>query len=299
MTVPFTPRHQRAATASAAVAFVLASLYGLSRLTTPTPATLPVAANLPPCPTFPTPIPADFHGGAIIPAAGLHRGVVSVTFDDGFQDVYDNALPILVAHHIPSTQYVISGSMQGDSEYVTAAEVADYVRSGQEVGSHTVTHPHLDQLTPAQVQTELTLSREQLTAVTAPAGQPMVCDFAPPYGEATVPTSTMGVYTSARGSQEIGYNGRGTNPYQIKVRDIDATTTPADVQSWIDDAVAGKYWLVLVYHSISPHAATDLAIGRPYGTLPADLNTEMTAVEHSGLIPLTMSAALAEVIPQK
>jgi peptidoglycan/xylan/chitin deacetylase (PgdA/CDA1 family) len=293
-------RKQRTLSGLAAVAVVTASLYGLAQITSPTKATAqPVARNLPPCPVLSETVPADFHGGAVEPTRGLARGIITVAFDDGWQTVYDNALPILVAHHIPSTQYIISGAMQGDPEYVSAEEVANYVRSGQEIGSHTVTHPHLGDIPADQARQELDLSRGQLTAVTAPAGQPMVCDFAPPYGEPTKPTSAMNTYSSARGSQDIGYNGAGTNPYQIKVQDVDATTTPADVQSWIDAAVANNWWMVLVYHSITPTATTDLAHGRPYGTMPADFETEMTAVTKSGLVPLTMSAALAEVIPQK
>jgi peptidoglycan/xylan/chitin deacetylase (PgdA/CDA1 family) len=297
MTAPLTPRHQRALTGSAVLAFILAALYGLSQLTPASanalPA-LPVATNLAPCPVLST-VPAGFSAFPETPAAGLHRGIVTVAFDDGFQSVYTDGLPILIRHHIPSTQYIISGNMQNEVEYVSADEVAEYVRDGQEIGAHTVTHPHLGTLTPAQAAEELALSRGQLTAVTAPAGQAQVCDFAPPFGEPTNPTSTMGVYSSARGLSE-GFNGLNTNPYQINVQIVVATITPAEVQGWIDLAAANNYWLVLVYHSVSPTAD---AVTNPNATLPANLETEMAAVQNSTLTPLSMSAALTEVIPQR
>jgi peptidoglycan/xylan/chitin deacetylase (PgdA/CDA1 family) len=36
-------------------------------------------------------------------------GFVSIDFDDGYQSMYDNGLPILDAAGIPTTQYIITG----------------------------------------------------------------------------------------------------------------------------------------------------------------------------------------------
>ena len=37
-----------------------------------------------------------------------NRGLVSINFDDGYQSMYDNGLPILDAAGLKSTQYIIT-----------------------------------------------------------------------------------------------------------------------------------------------------------------------------------------------
>jgi peptidoglycan/xylan/chitin deacetylase (PgdA/CDA1 family) len=124
-----------------------------------------------------------------------NRGI-HVTFDDAFRSVV-NALPILERLGVPATVFACAGyAEQGRPLDVPelAAEASahpdelatmswDELRAlrerGVEIGSHTVSHPHLPQLSEAEIQSELTDSRARLEDE---LGEP--CRFlAYPYGE--------------------------------------------------------------------------------------------------------------------
>ncbi|MBU1671694.1 MAG: hypothetical protein KKF41_00955 [Actinobacteria bacterium] len=68
------------------------------------------------------------------------------------------------------------------------------------------------------------------------------------------------------------------------------TTTPAEVQGWIDHARANDYWLVLMYHQI------DYGPGE-YSTTPENFDTEMQYLHGTGVAVLTMQQALQEIRP--
>lgn len=92
------------------------------------------------------------------------RAVV-LTFDDGFRSVYENAFPLLKAHHIPATVFVVSDHVGG----VNGWEAADYPRRplmnwqqlremhahGIEIGGHSRTHPRLDAVDEGRAREEI------------------------------------------------------------------------------------------------------------------------------------------------
>ncbi|HEY2821086.1 MAG TPA: polysaccharide deacetylase family protein [Candidatus Acidoferrum sp.] len=90
-------------------------------------------------------------------------GFVSIDFDDGYQSMYDNGLPIFDAAGIRTTQYIITGSpgnavvnpdagpvgiadVSGNPEYLTWSEVHTMAANGHEIGAHTRTHQSLSTL---------------------------------------------------------------------------------------------------------------------------------------------------------
>jgi peptidoglycan/xylan/chitin deacetylase (PgdA/CDA1 family) len=106
--------------------------------------------------------------------------LLHVTFDDGFQSVA-NALPILERIHIPSTVFVCPGwvdrGLLGVPELETEArsyplelatldwdQLREIVDRGVEVGSHTLTHAHLCDLSGKELERELGESRDRLEA---------------------------------------------------------------------------------------------------------------------------------------
>ncbi len=109
---------------------------------------------------------------------GRNRGL-HVTFDDAFRSV-DRAMPVLERLRVPSTVFACSGSADGGLPLNVpelAAQVEAYpddlatmdwdalrglVERGVEVGSHTVSHPHLPRLTDVELQRELRESRERI-----------------------------------------------------------------------------------------------------------------------------------------
>ena len=86
-----------------------------------------------------------------------------LTFDDGYKDVYTNALPALLAHHYRGVFYIITGMIGGN--YMTWQQVRKLAQDGMQVASHTIHHVNIGQ-PPAwtSTQNELLVSKETLEA---------------------------------------------------------------------------------------------------------------------------------------
>lgn len=221
---------------------------------------------------------------------GFNRPLVSLTFDDAWESVYTNGLPILQKYGLTSTQYLLTG-MTSDPEYMTPAQMLAFKNAGHEIASHTVTHPDLTTLSATKVKQELANSQKSLQQWTG-AG---VTDFASPYGsmDATVLKQVKTYYASHRGVVS-GFNGKNYfNTYDIKVQDVESNTSLTQIQAWVNQAKATSTWLVLVYHQIdaNPNAGD-------FNTPPADFDAQMNAIKNSGVTVETVAQALAELKSQ-
>jgi peptidoglycan/xylan/chitin deacetylase (PgdA/CDA1 family) len=87
---------------------------------------------------------------------------VMITFDDGYRDVYLNALPVLERLHLPATAYVITDRISAVPGFLRWPDLRKLERGGVAIGSHTVTHPDLTTLDDAQALKELRSSRHVL-----------------------------------------------------------------------------------------------------------------------------------------
>jgi len=68
---------------------------------------------------------------------------VVLTFDDGYQDLYTEAFPVLKQHHFKAVAYIVSGFVGRVGQNVTAAQVREMDAYGIEIGAHTVNHVDL------------------------------------------------------------------------------------------------------------------------------------------------------------
>lgn len=222
------------------------------------------------------------------------RGLVSVAFDDGYTSQYANALPVLTQNGVPGTFYVISGYLTAQPTYMTTAQIRALKAAGNDVQSHTVTHPNLVNLTADQLVAELQNSQQVLSTTLGST----IGDLAAPYGTQNTDTvaAVAKLYQSQR-TMDSGYNSRDAlDPYRLRVKSVRATTTPAQVQGWIEQASAQRTWLILVYHQVDTDPAT--LCSTCYGVTPTDFATEMQAVAQSGLGRVTVSQGLHETAPQ-
>jgi peptidoglycan/xylan/chitin deacetylase (PgdA/CDA1 family) len=102
-----------------------------------------------------------FH--ALISGRPLGRKPILISFDDGYSDVFHNALPVLVRLGLRATAYVISGrTLRSDTVFLTWHLLRALEREGVEIGSHTVTHRDLTTLSDADALRELVASRRAL-----------------------------------------------------------------------------------------------------------------------------------------
>jgi peptidoglycan/xylan/chitin deacetylase (PgdA/CDA1 family) len=119
------------------------------------------------------------------------RLAACITFDDGYAENCDHAIPLLVQREIPctyfvSSQYVLTGGKFPDDITTggrglpnTLEQLRWMARCGIEIGAHTRTHPDVGRITDErQLHDEVVAAGEELQAA---IGKP-VRYFAFPYG---------------------------------------------------------------------------------------------------------------------
>ena len=92
--------------------------------------------------------------------------LVCLFFDDGWQNQYDVALPILLQHDFKATFGIITdyiGTGKDIWEYIDVKEMRTLADYGMDIGSHTKTHPGLtENLSDQQLTEEITGSKAHL-----------------------------------------------------------------------------------------------------------------------------------------
>lgn len=152
--------------------------------------------------------------------------VVALTFDDGYEDVYTTAWPILKRHGATATVYIITGRV-GTSGYLTWEQIVQLQSEGVQIGSHSVSHPDLSKLSPEQQRGELLESKRELERRLGAT----VTSFCYPSGRYSQITVAL--------AEEVGYQyavttqpGVITNlarPYELLRIRVSPTTTVAQL----------------------------------------------------------------------
>src|SRR5262249_41688375 len=73
----------------------------------------------------------------------LAPGAVVITFDDGWQDQYEYAFPILKQYGFTATFFVYTSAIDNGPAFMTWNEVRELQRAGMTIGCHSRTHPDL------------------------------------------------------------------------------------------------------------------------------------------------------------
>ena len=133
-----------------------------------------------------------------------HRRLVSITFDDGFQDNLTVALPLLEKYQLPMTLFVTAGFV-GRVGYLSEAELREISRHPLvRIGAHGLWHRHFNRLTETDARFELTESRRLLSGIT---GKPVEL-LAWPYGECNEVLEQLSAQCGYRASWSVW---KGTN----------------------------------------------------------------------------------------
>jgi peptidoglycan/xylan/chitin deacetylase (PgdA/CDA1 family) len=224
-----------------------------AELTAAAPATHPVLVTV----TNPSP---NAGTSSSLPFTITRHGLVSINFDDGYQSMYDNGLPILDAAGLKSTQYIITQQVGTDS-YVTLDEVMQMYNNGHEIGVHTRTHPDLTTLTTPQMTDEIVGAKQDIISWGI-----MPTTLAYPYGAYNPAVEAVVQSAGLRGARDsdLGYNSSGlgltfggplyhdTLPLVLwsEAAEMDMNTTLSDITSEIDYATANNLWLIILFHRV-------------------------------------------------
>lgn len=122
---------------------------------------------------------------------------VIITFDDGYEDNYRTALPLLQKYGLRATVFVIAGQV-GQAGYLTWEQIAGLQAAGIEIGSHTYSHAALNELSQDRVLDELRRSKQVLEHNLATP----VAFLAYPFGQYNPET--------AAAARQAGYTGACT-----------------------------------------------------------------------------------------
>jgi peptidoglycan/xylan/chitin deacetylase (PgdA/CDA1 family) len=121
---------------------------------------------------------------------GEDKGLIGLTFDDGYEDFLHTAVPIMENLGCSATVFVIAGMpVENDWEHaftprprlplLNAEGVREASERGMEVGSHSMTHARLSSAKPDLLEREVSDSRRVLNEV---LGR-VVEGFCYPYGD--------------------------------------------------------------------------------------------------------------------
>lgn len=86
---------------------------------------------------------------------------VVLSFDDGLEDFYTTALPLLQKYGFTASNAVVTG-MVGAHEHMTEEQIRECVAAGIEITSHTVGHIDLSTTNEDEVRRQVTESRDYL-----------------------------------------------------------------------------------------------------------------------------------------
>lgn len=176
--------------------------------------------------------------------AKLPERPVILTFDDGFADFYEEALPMLKRYGFAATLYVATGFVNGTSRWLqhegeanrpmlTWDQLREISASGIECGSHSHTHPQLDTLSPAEAACEIAQSKRLLEEHL----DQKVLSFAYPFGyhTANVRRQVQEAGCTSACAVKHAMSSETTNPFTLARLMIKSDTNQDALAALLDD----------------------------------------------------------------
>jgi len=134
---------------------------------------------------------SDFAAGKYKPKS------LVVTFDDGYVDQHDNALPILKELDMKATFFIVRNFI-GTNGYMNKTQIDNLLIAGMEVGGHSMSHKNLANLEYEQQTKDIAGSMENFAKVFCyPSGKysPVTLDIVSGLGVKAAVTTIYGIAT--------------------------------------------------------------------------------------------------------
>ncbi|MDM5230131.1 polysaccharide deacetylase family protein [Lysinibacillus pakistanensis] len=184
---------------------------------------------------------SNYHGQAL----------VTLSYDDGYRNWYDKALPLHSKYNMPGTFNIIGNKVYSDDEvYMNPSQLWVAHDLGLEIASHTQNHPFLTRKSEDEIHDEFA---ESINTIESLLGKGVVSTVAIPYSDYNKEIREIAMQYF----DGIRVLGRETNimndydPYWLKSYAIINTTEFLDVKKWIDKAVAENSWVIIMLHGIT------------------------------------------------
>jgi peptidoglycan/xylan/chitin deacetylase (PgdA/CDA1 family) len=228
------------------------------------------------------------------PLKPLAEPLISISFDDGWESVYTQALPILQQDGFATTQYIISGTLPSQS-YMSVAQLKSMQKAGHEIGAHTVDHPDLTTLDDKQLTYELVSSKNTLSKHFGP-----IRDFTSPYGAYN--TYTLKAIGKHYRSQKNAEGDPAANDLEaINIKNdfnslnlisysIRQSTTLDDLNKLVKSAQQHNGWLILTYHQVDYS-------GEKFSVTPQEFKRQIDYLSHANIRSATIGQAMDVLAP--
>ena len=162
---------------------------------------------------------------------------IVLTFDDGYLDNYQNALPVLIKHNFPATFFIITQFAEEKRPgYMNWDQVEQLAIDGMEIGSHTVNHVELKGRTRAYLETEIAGSKAMIESR---IGTPVksFCYPSGKYDARTIDVLRSNGYLAATATDIQGVYQSTSEIYELRRIRVRGSYAVADFSYWL------KYWL--------------------------------------------------------
>ena len=205
-------------------------------------------------------------------------GRIVFSFDDGFVSALD-AATILENHGRRGTFYVTTGFLRTTrtGDYLSAAEVAALSGRGEDIESHTKTHPDLTTLSDAQLRDELSGAQQILQNLTGKPVRHLAYPF-DGFDDRVIAATKLYYKTGRTVDGDVG----NPDPYRVPGAPIVDATSLATAESYVDSAIRGNATLVLVFHRITPTPLEN-------DWTPTELDRLLSYVDAKGVAVKTMA----------
>ncbi len=148
----------------------------------------------------------------------------AITFDDGYQSVFDEAFPVLRRYNMTATVFLTVGEKRGAGHdgrlpslegrpMLSWNEIREMLGYGIAFGAHTLTHPDLTRLTSEQAEIEI---YESKAIIEDELNTPVNC-FAYPYGRYdNRRRDIVQQHFACACSDRLGLVTAGSDPYALE-----------------------------------------------------------------------------------
>jgi peptidoglycan/xylan/chitin deacetylase (PgdA/CDA1 family) len=172
----------------------------------------------------------------------------AITIDDGWDDGYTYALPILAQHGFVATYFIIAARINRTG-FLTGDQLRSIVAAGDEVGDHTMNHVQLTSQQPAKLTYEIDAAASRIAQVTGYWPESLAYPYGAADQQAADAVAACQELRIAVIEKPLGADGRRiatpvaletwTNHFDVPRVSVSSSTKPANLVAELASLAAG------------------------------------------------------------